>query len=435
MRIPAGIVAAHVGTNASVPTGWSRVTALDDRFPKQIPNNSTNPGSTGGSAAAHDHPYPQHSAHLYQGHNHSGSWGNTATHNPPTANASGLFNDVADVQSHFHATSSTATADITVANNSSGNVNTTAADPQHTTVIFITAGGTTTGIPVNAVVWNNATAPAGFSAYGSLGDRFMKGAATGADAGTQAGTPTHTHTSASHTHGLTSGHTHVVATLGPNTSILERVGSVGAANDTHVHTLGTSGGPDSEPTVTGATETSANGDFDPAWSKLRAIQKTGEPGVAVGIICIWLGTLATIPPGWRLCDGGGGTPNLSQSNYVKGAGSDGEIGNTGGAATHTHNGNLGHTHASSGNHVHSLTVASSDTQNGQAGIAGALNNMSTVTHTHASTTYTAPTVSGVGTSTNQANALSGNSSNDPVFTTVAYVQLKSTNMQNAFFEI
>lgn len=30
-----------------------------------------------------------------------------------------------------------------------------------------------------------------------------------------------------------------------------------------------------------------------------------------GIIILWYGTLATIPQSWHLCDGNGGTPNLS----------------------------------------------------------------------------------------------------------------------------
>jgi len=37
---------------------------------------------------------------------------------------------------------------------------------------------------------------------------------------------------------------------------------------------------------------------------------TPQVSVPVGVIEIWTGTIATIPEGWRLCDGLNGTPNL-----------------------------------------------------------------------------------------------------------------------------
>jgi len=38
-----------------------------------------------------------------------------------------------------------------------------------------------------------------------------------------------------------------------------------------------------------------------------------------GIICLWHGSVATIPNGWRLCDGTEGTPDL-QDKFIIGAG-------------------------------------------------------------------------------------------------------------------
>lgn len=63
--------------------------------------------------------------------------------------------------------------------------------------------------------------------------------------------------------------------------------------------------------------------------------------VPVGAILMWSGTLATIPSGWALCDGTGGTPNLL-AKFIKGvATSATNPGTTGGAANHTHaNGTL-----------------------------------------------------------------------------------------------
>jgi microcystin-dependent protein len=58
-----------------------------------------------------------------------------------------------------------------------------------------------------------------------------------------------------------------------------------------------------------------------------------------GVIVMWSGTLASIPPGWALCDGGehGGmiTPDLRDS-FVYGASNGEDPGATGGATTHSH---------------------------------------------------------------------------------------------------
>ncbi|MBA4353571.1 MAG: hypothetical protein C0409_02655 [Novosphingobium sp.] len=54
-----------------------------------------------------------------------------------------------------------------------------------------------------------------------------------------------------------------------------------------------------------------------------------------GMITLWSGSVASIPAGWHLCDGGGGTPDL-RDRFVVGAGDAYAVGNTGGAATHNH---------------------------------------------------------------------------------------------------
>lgn len=59
----------------------------------------------------------------------------------------------------------------------------------------------------------------------------------------------------------------------------------------------------------------------------------------VGVILLWSGTVATVPPTFQLCDGTNGTPDL-RDRFVVGAGSTYTPGNTGGADTI----NLAHTH-------------------------------------------------------------------------------------------
>lgn len=70
--------------------------------------------------------------------------------------------------------------------------------------------------------------------------------------------------------------------------------------------------------------------------------------LAVGIIAIWSGSLATIPAGWTLCDGTLGTPNLT-SRFVRGASVGDPPGGSGGSGVHNH------TFTSDG-HFHTLPV-------------------------------------------------------------------------------
>jgi len=54
-----------------------------------------------------------------------------------------------------------------------------------------------------------------------------------------------------------------------------------------------------------------------------------------GIIVVWTGAIADIPPGWILCDGNNGTPDL-RDRIIRGAGNTYAVDDTGGAMTHTH---------------------------------------------------------------------------------------------------
>lgn len=71
-----------------------------------------------------------------------------------------------------------------------------------------------------------------------------------------------------------------------------------------------------------------------------------------GVIVMWSGTLASIPSGWALCDGGEhegvATPDLRDS-FVYGASNGEDPGATGGAATHSH------TYSDLPEHTHTAT--------------------------------------------------------------------------------
>ena len=61
-----------------------------------------------------------------------------------------------------------------------------------------------------------------------------------------------------------------------------------------------------------------------------------EDAFIKGMIMLWSGAPASIPSGWRLCDGAGGTPNL-RDRFVVGAGGSYVAGRTGGTVTATTN--------------------------------------------------------------------------------------------------
>ena len=72
-----------------------------------------------------------------------------------------------------------------------------------------------------------------------------------------------------------------------------------------------------------------------------------------GIICMWHGALASVPPGWHICDGTNGTPDL-RDKFVLGAGNTYNPADTGGAtsATLTEANIPQHDHGSAGSHTH-----------------------------------------------------------------------------------
>lgn len=59
------------------------------------------------------------------------------------------------------------------------------------------------------------------------------------------------------------------------------------------------------------------------------------PTLALGVIAIWNGSIATIPSGWALCDGSLGTPDL-RDRFLQGAGGALAPDDVGGTATHDH---------------------------------------------------------------------------------------------------
>lgn len=62
----------------------------------------------------------------------------------------------------------------------------------------------------------------------------------------------------------------------------------------------------------------------------KKIQDGGNVLMPSGMIMMWSGSVASIPAGWRLCDGGNGTPDL-RDRFIVGAGNEYGVGSKGGA--------------------------------------------------------------------------------------------------------
>ena len=80
-----------------------------------------------------------------------------------------------------------------------------------------------------------------------------------------------------------------------------------------------------------------------------------------GAIIMWSGSAANIPPGWALCDGTNGTPDL-RDKFIIAAGGTYSPGATGGTTSHTHTVDIAaFNSASAGAHTHSIDPPATNT--------------------------------------------------------------------------
>lgn len=135
----------------------------------------------------------------------------------------------------------------------------------------------------------------------------------------------------------------------------------------------------SAPNISGTTMTATN--MNP--TNLNITGFATNALVPSRVIVMWSGSIASIPPGWTLCNGNNGTPNLS-SRFIVGydalSGDYNTPGNTGGASTtvlnknqlplHQHSitdGTDGATMSSPGNHSHQIGYDDQDRSGGNTG--------------------------------------------------------------------
>lgn len=431
--VPANVILIWTGTNASIPSGWTRETTLDGKYPKAW-SATVAPNNTGGS---NTHTHTGSHTHTSNSHTHT----YTTTHSTLDSGLNGGWMDnPADGISAGHDHNIYGT-NYSGALTSGGLQSTTVTwasvnqEPPYYTVIFIKPSSTAAGIVSGICAhYYGASVPTGWyycdgtNSTPDLRNKYLKGAAAGGNSGTTGGGTSHNHT-LNHTH-TANAHSHASAySTAGNHEYLHRNSADGdynypasAFNHTHLASFGnaTSG-------VNGYTGSSGSATtVEVAYKKLGVI-KNSTGGLKIGMIGLWLGATASIPNNWKLCDGTNGTHDM-RDKFVKIGTTLANNNETGGANTHTHTA-VSHTHTATGTHTHTCSLAL------DAGSIGAYYNnkggsyegYSPRTHAH-----TAENISST-TETFANNNISADTvSNQPAYTTVAYIQLDKIVEGGAF---
>lgn len=345
--IPAGVMLLWPGTNASIPTGYTRKTAADNRF-LRIASNSSEVLDTGGSAT-HQHTTPPH-AHILNSHTHTFQLSSAAQGSPLTRCRSNALGEVFN-GSHSHGTSQSSS-------HNNGNVTdsfTTGAgdnNPSHRRLILIESSGTN-AIPdgvilpaIGQVTAGGFTACNGTGGSTDMDEYFIKSPTTGSNAGSTAGSNTHSH-SLNHSHAAKS-HFH------PNSTTVQQNGANakgqggGLVNQVihtgHTHQVSLANTAVAPQSYTGTYNPSNT--VIPAYKRILLVENTSGGVLApqAEVMCgFWGGSDATIPAGWEKVTTYGNYYLRATADHTK-------IGQTGGSNTHTH---ANHTHSHSGtNHTH-----------------------------------------------------------------------------------
>lgn len=415
--VPDGLIFMWPGTNASVPSGWSRVTDLDGYYLKGAAAGQQ-PGTVAG-AASHTHVLPVHNHDLTHSHTLTGNTSTTSAGSVTTGpNTAGNTSALA---SHVHAMPASVDPRSISSGDTAPGVGSVNNDPPRLDVIFIESSGAPAGIPNTALGFTAETSLAGWTDYANATGRFLKGAAPAGNGGATAASTlaNHTHTIGAHTHtGATHNHPDDNTEFFDST-VAPGAGAVTVLNtSTHSHpfTVNSATTAALASASGGTSGATSSGDNEPPFTNVRVKQNTsGGDSLPVGIIGAWRGSLGTIPNGFALCDGTGGTPDL-RGRHPKGATT--SIGSTGGSlAGHTHT-SPAHTHTTSG-HVHSVTIGANPSQPTAGRQAAATITSVTGTHLHTfgNTNSTTPTVGASSSGTLPEQTA------EPLHEEVAFVQL------------
>lgn len=343
-------------TVASIPSGWTRDTAFDDRMIYCDDSTYIGPSNFGGdhshdlddgSTYGHRHTMPNHTHNISAAAASGDSYLGTGTGSTTLGLDSG----------HTHGSSTSGAASYSTSY-TTVTTSSTSSRPPCATAIVLAPDDALQVIPVDAVCPcdSASTLPAHFSYAAGMDGKYVVAADTGNDGGGTTGSANHTHTNVAHTH--TCNHTHAGATCGSSLSTVNLYGAAGApdvATPTH-HTVTLTGGgasvtTDSE-TITLSTE-----DNDVRATKMYPVAADFAccPAHPNGVIIAWVGAAADLPEEWILCDGSGTTVD-TRYNYIVWATAN--IGDENGAGIlHTHSvTDHGHTVSSPAHDDHGTTI-------------------------------------------------------------------------------
>ena len=416
--IPSGVIFIWTGTHASIPTGWERVTALDGLYSKGTAD-ATNPNQTGG-AATHEHSASANHGHTMNNHTHTITI-NAAS--PASTSSKGDSGTNGSTSQHTHASITSGNPTSVTVTSVSAVYSSYSNNPPYYEVIFIKpSDANRTGVPVNAIALkDNLTEPTGWkkcdgnNSTPNLTDKYLRGAAASGNAGGTGGSLTNAHTTLTHTHQVTHSHTGTTSTGG------RCGGSTGSSYvaGTHTHSITVT---DTNRNAVDATLSAQSETVEPAYTYLAAMQnQNASADLPLGIIGLWLGSLATIPTGWTLCDGGNSTVDM-RGRHLKITNTLASIGTTGGSNTHTH---ASQTHGHTVSHSHTGTAS-------HTSAIGPNNKSPTyqclATATHALTTDSVNYVLA------DANTSADSANNEPLYKTVAFIKLVSQNFTSTLTE-
>lgn len=400
--IPADLILAWPSTAGSIPSGWTRVTALDDKYPRGASTTGA-PSATGG-ATTHDHTGVSHT-HTIGAHSHSvgGSTGTSGT-STTSARFNGASQSQAD-QPHSHTRpSATGSHGGGSSSSSSPGTNNGSNIPPTRTVIWIESDGSQANYPAGVLGWATESV-SGWTDDSDSSGRYLKGAVAAGNGGTNSGDDGHTHTVDAHTHNGFS-HDHTLAATSLSNPLSSQEAGTGSSTPRwlarHTHPMDVVAASTGNLTSAGGG-TTGPGTLEPPNRRLRVLRNTGG-GTQTRIIGLYLGAVADLDPLLTLCDGNNGTPDM-RTYFARDRGSD-SVNSTGGSSTHSHSVPT-HTHGLA-SHVHDTNVGTSGSASFEAPTFGDLGDSPTTTHTHSSgnTAAATPTRSNSGSgNTNSANHL------------------------------
>lgn len=213
--------------------------------------------------------------------------------------------------------------------------------------------------------------PSGFVLDSYMADVFVRGANIGGSSNTTSGSDSHTHTNPAST-GTQAAHTHTTgaANVGSASGSEDIVptSNLFNANTSHGHS-GTAGVTSSAGGHSHTLASTVAATSLPPYKRLYLIRASVDAEFPIGGIIMWNGPIADRPMHTNLCDGSLGTLDL-RSYFIRGAAVDEDLGESGGAVTHTHD-NV--TTGSAGSHTHSVNATingtgdNSKTASGHAG--------------------------------------------------------------------